>query len=265
MVPFCFDAPVTPAWLAARPYAHRGLHDIHHGRVENTEGAASAAIEAGYAIECDVQVSADGEAMVFHDFELDRLTFGHGRVDEMSAAALRALTFRESVQGMSTLAAFCAAIGGRTPLVVEIKSRFDGDFRLAERCATIIAGLEAPISIESFDPRVMAHLRQHRARLGLARVPLGMVGESHYSHAEWGFLSTMEKHAMANLLHWPATVPDFLSWRIDDLPDGPPFLARNALGRPVTAWTVRTPDQLARVKLWADQPVFEGLRPSGLI
>ena len=64
----------APDWLTARPIAHRGLHDRAASRPENTLAAARAAVAGGFAIECDVQLSADGEAMVFHDAALGRLT-----------------------------------------------------------------------------------------------------------------------------------------------------------------------------------------------
>ena len=84
------DGP-KPGWLTARPIAHRGLHDRAAGVIENSPSAALAAIDKGFAIECDVQLSADGEAVVFHDFELDRLTGEAGRVRDRSAAELAAL------------------------------------------------------------------------------------------------------------------------------------------------------------------------------
>ena len=63
----------APDWLTRIPIAHRGLHNASHGIVENTISAAQAAISKGYSIECDVQVSAEGVVMVFHDDTLDRL------------------------------------------------------------------------------------------------------------------------------------------------------------------------------------------------
>ena len=68
-------------WLTARPIAHRGLHDAASGVIENTASAFRAAIAGGYGIECDLQISADGEAMVHHDDALGRLTDGTGRLD----------------------------------------------------------------------------------------------------------------------------------------------------------------------------------------
>ena len=80
----------TCDWLTARPFAHRGLHDAASGVIENTAGAVRAALLADYGIETDLQISADGEAMVHHDPELGRLTEGSGRLDQMTAAALKA-------------------------------------------------------------------------------------------------------------------------------------------------------------------------------
>ena len=79
----------APDWLTARPVAHRGLHDGAHGIIENTASAAAAAIAGRYGIEADLQISADGEAMVHHDDALGRLTDGAGTLRDMSAAALR--------------------------------------------------------------------------------------------------------------------------------------------------------------------------------
>ncbi len=124
-------AQASPAWLTARPIAHRGLHDTALGIVENTLSAATAAIGQNYAIECDVQISADGEAIVFHDFELGRLTFGEGRVDRHSARALAALDMRGAQDRIADFSSFLTHVGGRTPVICEIKSRFDGDLRLA--------------------------------------------------------------------------------------------------------------------------------------
>ena len=124
-------------WLTARPVTHRGLHDAANGLIENTAGAFRAAIDAGYAIETDVQISADGEAMVHHDDALGRLTEGQGALDTLSAAALKRVPFRGSAEHMITLGELCDLVVGRVTLVVELKGRFDGDERLAKRVAEI--------------------------------------------------------------------------------------------------------------------------------
>ena len=103
-------------WLIAHPVAHRGLHDVANGVIENTAGAFRAAIAAGYAIETDVQISADGEAMVHHDDVLGRLTEGEGRLDTFSASALKRVPFRGSSEHMMTLSELCDLVAGRVTL-----------------------------------------------------------------------------------------------------------------------------------------------------
>src|SRR6266571_1496268 len=112
-------------WLIARPVAHRGLHDSAAGVIENTPSAFAAAIAGNYAIECDLQISADGEAMVHHDNALGRLTEGSGRLAAMTAADLKRVPFRASADRMMTADALCDLVAGRVTLVVELKSRFD--------------------------------------------------------------------------------------------------------------------------------------------
>ena len=151
--------------LIARPIAHRGLHDAARGVIENTAAAVTAAIAGGYGVEVDVQVSADGEAMVHHDDVLGRLTEGEGRLDQMSAAALARVPFRDADARMMTLGELCDLIAGRATLVVELKSRFDGDPRLPGRVATVLSGYGGPAAPMSFDPMQLAVLRQKSPRL----------------------------------------------------------------------------------------------------
>ena len=254
---------LAPAWLSAHPIAHRGLHDVAQGRVENSLSAARAAMARGFGIECDVQLSGDGEAMVFHDFTLERLTQGQGRVDAMPAERLCDLCLRGGHDRVATLAEFCALVAGRVPITVEIKSRFDGDLRLAERVAQVVADYAGPLCLESFDPFVMAHLRQHRQHLRLAHVPLGMIAQAHYDDPldEWAHLSSEERRSLAQFLHFEATQPEFLSFCVGDLPHAVAHLCRKGLGLPVTVWTVRSAAECELALKWGDQIVFEGIDP----
>jgi len=244
----------APAWLVARPIAHRGLHDAGEGVVENTLGAAEAAIRAGFAIVCDAQLSRDGEAVVFHDARLERLTRARGALIEKTVAEIQAAPFRRCDERVPTLPQLLARIAGRTPLICELKSRFDGDMRLAERVAALAREYDGPLAFKSFDPAPIAHLRARCAGIG----PLGMVAEASYRGRYWRDLSAAQKEACAAFLHYPETRPDFLSWSVDDLPHATPFLLRELKRLPVMVWTVRTPEQRRTASRWADQIVFEG-------
>jgi glycerophosphoryl diester phosphodiesterase len=247
----------SPPWLTARPIAHRGLHDRSRGIVENTLSAADAAVAGGFAIECDVQDTADGEAIVFHDHTLERLTGGHGPVRERNAAELTALAVAATDDRIPTLEVFLARVAGRVPVIVEIKSRFDGDLTLTRRTVTVAAAYDGAVAMKSFDPAVVGALR------GIApNVPRGIIAQAGYDGREWQGLSDEARHAMANLLHLSHTQPDFVSWRVGDLPLAAPFLCRHLGKLPVMTWTVRSDGDRRRAAAHADQMVFEGFVPS---
>ena len=246
----------APDWLTARPIAHRGLHDRAAGRPENTLAAARAAVAGGFAIECDVQLSQDGEAMVFHDAALGRLTGASAAVAERSAADLGTLAISGTAETIPTLPAFLAAVAGAVPVVIEVKSRYDGDLRLVTRAAAVALAYDGPVALKSFDPQVVAALRDL-----CPTIPRGIVAETTQDDPAYAALPPTMRLALSNVLHFAETRPDFLSWRVDDLPCAPTYLCR-LLGRiPVMAWTVRTEDQRARAGAHADQMVFEGFTP----
>ena len=241
-------------WLTARPIAHRGLHDAARGIIENTASAFAAAIEAGYGIETDVQASRDGDAMVHHDAALGRLTESSGPLAALTAAELTRVPYRATADRMMTLGELCERIGGRVALTVEIKSELDRDVRLLARVATVLTDYAGPAAAMSFDPRVVAGLR----RL-VPSLPRGIVAERHYKAGEWQYLNGWQSLSMAHLLHVTVTRPDFVAYRVDDLPAPATRLARR-MGIPVLTWTVRTPEQRQRAGAWADQMIFEGFR-----
>lgn len=247
--------PALPGWLLARPIAHRGLHALEEGRIENTASAARAAIEHGFAIECDVQLTLDGDAVVFHDVDLGRLTGETGLVADRTSRALQAIHYRSGPDRIGTLGDLLDLIDGRVPLICEIKSRFDGDLRLTERVRELLAGYGGPVALKSFDPEIIAHLRADPP------APLGIVAEAAYTDPAWSMLSPTLRRDLAAMLHFERTRPDFLSFHVADLPHAVPTLCRTVIGCPVLAWTVRTPAQRVTADRWADQMVFEGFVP----
>lgn len=244
-------------WLTARPVAHRGLHDASRGIIENTGSAFAGAIAHGFSIECDVQLSADGEAMVFHDSRLDRLTTETGPLAERSAAELRKAAFRDTGDRMQTLAELLEQIAGRVTLVVEIKSLWTAAPGLAARVAEVCAGYHGPVAAMSFDPRPIAALAEIAP--GLTR---GIVGEQYRDLAYWNRygLTAWQRFQLRHMLHAHRSRPQFVAYDIDGLPAAAPLVLRR-LGRPLLTWTVRTAEQRARAARYADQMIFEGFVP----
>ncbi len=244
------------ARLIARPIAHRGLHDAARGLIENTAGAVRAAIDAGYGIEVDVQISADGEAMVHHDDVLGRLTEGEGRLDRLSAKELRRIAFRGSSERMMTLGELCDLVSGRTGMLIELKSRFDDDARLPARVAAVLAGYDGAVAPMSFDPRQMAWLRDKAPRL-----TRGLVAAKYRPHPYWDLMPLWMRYGMGCLLTAITARPQFIAYAVADLPALAPLIARHVFGMPLLTWAVRTEADRQRAARFADQMIFEGFRP----
>jgi glycerophosphoryl diester phosphodiesterase len=242
------------AWLTARPIAHRGLHDASANRIENTMAAFRAAVAEGYAIECDLQMSADGEAMVFHDSTLDRLTNARGKLSACTSAELKKIAFRNAKAYMSSLSELLDEAQGRVPLVIEIKSRWNGDIQLARRAVELLANYKGPHALMSFDPDIVAAVRQLSPAMVRGIVADRVAGEG------WRRLPLARRLELRHLAHLERSVPHFISFDVEGLP-WPPVQALRAGGMPVISWTVRSEAQAETALRYSDQITFEGFRP----
>src|SRR2546423_4384393 len=186
----------APDWLTARPVAHRGLHDFARGIIENMPAAAQAAVAGNFAIECDIQLTSDGEAMVHHDDELGRLTEGSGALLGKTALELKAVKFKNTPERMMTLGDLCALVAGRVPLVIEVKSHFDGDRKLVTRMAEVLAAYSGPAVGLSFDPDQVLALRELMPKL-----PRGIVAEREYTATDWPEASVEQRRGLMHLRH----------------------------------------------------------------
>ena len=229
--------------LGARPFAHRGLHDASRGVPENSRAAFRAAIEAGFGIELDVQLSADGVAMVFHDETLERLTEAVGRVDERDAAALVAIRLRGADQTIPRLHDALDLVDGRVPLLIEVKAPRGLAADAASAVADALGDYLGPHGVMSFNPEVASWLRRWRPDclrgLVLSRShALGWRGDLQRRFAVW------------------RAKPHFLACDVRDLPY-PLTVRAQRDGVPVYCWTVRSPAQEAIAAAHGDQRIFE--------
>lgn len=232
-------------WLTRSVYAHRGFHDAAMGRVENSPSAFSAAIAAGLGIECDVQCSRDGQALVFHDEELGRLTASQGLLADATAATLTRLTLTGSQDTIPLLATLLAQVGGRVPLLIEVKiapGAHIGPLCLAVRRA--LEGYAGPVAVMSFDPRVSGWFRRYAPH-----VVRGLV----MTEAGWRTLAARSRRHRAL---WRAR-PDFLAYDIDDI-GGAFAQGQRRRGLPLLTWTVDSAAKAGRATARADAPIAEG-------
>jgi glycerophosphoryl diester phosphodiesterase len=240
------------AWLTARPIAHRGLHDAERGVIENTATAFAAAIDADYAIECDLQLTRDGEAVIFHDATLDRLTTREGILINHSVSELKAMTFKASSDRIQTLGELLGQVQGRAPLLIEIKSQWDGNEKLVRRTIEVVRGYHGTFALMSFDPKVIDLVRTLAPEF-----PRGIAADK-ATHSDYDSLPAGERLKLRELAHLPETQPDFISYQFRDLPYLP--VANFRRTGPVITWTIRSRQDAATALRYSDQITFEGFR-----
>ncbi|MEQ9041836.1 MAG: glycerophosphodiester phosphodiesterase family protein [Silicimonas sp.] len=250
--------PALPESLIRTPIAHRGLHDVRAGRPENSRVAVRAAIEAGYGIEIDIQRSADGQAMVFHDYRLERLTEGNGRVDAHTAEELAGLTLRGGDEGVPTLGEILDIVGGRVALLVEIKDQ-DGALGdavgpLERAVATALKGYDGDVAVMSFNPWAVASMRDLAP--DIAR---GLTTEDFAAVDDWA-VTLEERRRLSELPDYDRVGAVFISHNHRHLLS-PRVAELKAAGAKVLSWTIRSPEEEAEARRIADNVTFEGYLP----
>jgi glycerophosphoryl diester phosphodiesterase len=233
-----------PKALFAPPFAHRGLWSAD-GAAENSLTAFEKACRSGYGIELDVRLSADGEAMVFHDEALERMTGAPGRIEELPAAELSGLSLLGGPDRIPSLGDALQLVAGRAMLLVEIKAGQSGSDALTARTGELLERYTGPAAAISFDAQALALLAARRPQLlrgldalGLERPEGGKAFERACARAE----------------------PHFLALQLESVATERAARHR-ADGLPVIAWTVRTPADAALVHGQSDNLIFEGFAP----
>ncbi|PKR90388.1 glycerophosphodiester phosphodiesterase [Pleomorphomonas diazotrophica] len=245
------------SWLTARPIAHRGLHDAKVGRIENTLSAFDAAARAGFPMEMDVHLSADGVVYVFHDDVLDRLTTGQGPVAGRTMAELKAIPMVGTEDRIPTLREVLDLVAGRTGLVVEIKSYFAERQRdLVEATARELATYGGPVVVESFDPRQIQDLAEIAPDL-----PRGIVADDAMSAEDYNHYRVLAQEELATLSHRSWSHFQFVSYWVKLIGNDVSRKVRDEWKLPVTAWTIRKPDERRMAAEFGAQLVFEGFDP----
>ncbi|MEL6530445.1 MAG: glycerophosphodiester phosphodiesterase family protein [Pseudomonadota bacterium] len=233
----------VPDWLTNHTFAHRGHHSF--GVPENSMAAMEAAIASGFGIECDIQMSRDSVPMVFHDWDLDRLTSARGRVADKRAAELCELSLGETDQRIWSLSDLLQLVDGRVPILIEVKSM--PHFGIQEACAAIakiIGAYFGPLAVMSFDPRMGEWFAKHAPQY-----TRGLVCTDTLDH---GFKSLWRQpHALER------AKPDFLACDIRDLPNTFCELWRKN-DQPLLTWTVRTPELRKKALSITDAQIAEG-------
>jgi glycerophosphoryl diester phosphodiesterase len=244
-----------PAAFFARPITHRALHDRANGRVENSLASIQAAIDAGYGIEIDVQLSRDGHAVVFHDDLLDRLTGQTGPVRARDLAELVTIPLTDDAGKIPTLPEVLAVVNGQVPLLIEIKDQ-DGAMgpnvgQLEKATATALADYKGDVAVMSFNPHSVAAMAQLAPQ-----IPRGITTSS-YLPEFWPEVPGDRREELREIPDYARTGACFISHEAYDL-DRPRVAALKSEGARVLCWTIRSPEAEAKAREVAENVTFEG-------
>jgi len=236
-----------PGWMA-QAFAHRGLHGP--GIPENTLAAFEAAIAAGYGIEMDVRLSANGTPMVFHDSTLERLAGRSERVAALTAEELSRIPLAGSGETIQPLARVLEVIADRAPVLIELKPDDALPHALEGAVGSVVSAYAGRAAVMSWNVPSMVWMRRF-----LPAIPRGLVVTSFLGGLSFSHHPLLLAATLLPIIRWVDA--DFLAHDIRHLPSRRSAWMRRH-GRPVATWTVRTRDQLARATEYADAPVFEG-------
>jgi glycerophosphoryl diester phosphodiesterase len=236
--------------LFGPPIAHRGLWSPD-GPPENSIGAFQAACAAGYGIELDVQLTADGEAAVFHDATLKRMTGGEGRIADHTADDLARMRLAGSEETIPTLADALALVGHRAMVHIEIKIPYGEVGPLERRVHEVLIDHNGPTSVIGFNPYSHAWFAEHYPKVLRGLNSWGYKGDG-ARH-----LAPEMRRKYAELRHVALAQPHFLALGVDMLPNAKAENFRRK-GMPIVAWTVRSPVEWEGLKPGCDNLIFEG-------
>lgn len=235
-------------FLNRLPVAHRGLHDDE--KPENSLAAFEAAAERGYAIETDVHFTADGQIAVFHDDTLVRMTGDPRKVSECTMSELKTLKLKETEERIPTFEEFLQTVGGRVPLLIEIKN-MEGvkGKKIAAALAAALDGYSGEYAIQSFNPFYVKAYKKLRPK-----VMCGVLASNMRGSDFGGTLRGTLKAWLLRDLRLNFTVkPDFVSYAESDLPRRSVEKFRGMK----LAWTIRSPEQEARARKFVENIIFE--------
>lgn len=238
-------------WLFVRPIAHRGLHAA--GVPENSLAAFERAISRGMPFELDVQRTADGQLVIFHDAVLDRLTGSSGSIAEKPLADLKMLRLSGSSQSIPTLSEVFALCRGRVPILIELKN--EGKVGpLEDAVLAEIARYDGQVAIESFNPFSVLHIRR--------KAPHILRGQLSGDFRDRRDIRGLKRYVLRKMLLNLFTRPHFVAYDVTALSiRGLKKLKRRCGRRPLLLWTVRNREQYQIARKFGCNVIFENIEP----
>ncbi len=226
-------------------YAHRGLYG--GGIPENSLQAFELAMQNGYGIELDVQLSSDGVVMVFHDYSLVRMTGKDAKLCDLTAEELGSLSLAGTKQTIPTFCQVLDLVDGRVPLLVELKGE-NLNVDLCLKTASLLREYKGPYCVESFNPLLIKNIKKHLPGVYCGQLYTNICRDRKYSPKNM-VLSSMASNFLAR--------PHFVAYNEKDRKSLPVFLACGLYKAPRFVWTAKTEESVETAHRLGEYPIFE--------
>lgn len=237
---------VAPKASLLCDYAHRGLHG--NGIPENSLAAFELACREGFGIELDVQLSADGAVMVFHDYTLKRMTGVDKKLCELTAEELQALSLAGTDQTVPTFEQVLALVDGRVPLLVELKGE-NTNTELCEKVAKHLRAYGGDYCLESFNPLLIGKMKEFLPDAFRGLLYTNVCRDKKKNSALNLLLTAMALNLLAK--------PDFIAYNEKDRDSFPVRLTTKFYKTTRFVWTVRTAEGVTLAHELGEYPIFE--------
>lgn len=252
IMPRIFGRPKKKPYLGVY-YAHRGLHDNQTSAPENSMPAFRKAVEAGYGIELDVQLTKDGVPVIFHDFTLERICGVPGKIEDFTYEELRKLSLLQTEERIPSLEEFLNMVDGKVPLIVELKIEWT-DLSLCPVVQEMLAAYHGVYCIESFNPLALLWYRRYHREVMRGQLATNFRQDGNYK----SLLHFLLTHLLMN---W-ATSPDFIAYNCRFKEEPGRRICKKLYRNLAVAWTVKNQKQLESLEKDFDLFIFDSFIPA---
>jgi len=235
-------------WITNRPISHRGLHNIYNGVVENSISAFKESIKHNLPIELDIHLTKDNQIIVFHDYDLKRLTIETEYIKEVDKDYLSNIKLLDTNDTIPTLIEVLELVNGQVPILIEIKPQ-EVVGPLENALNELLKSYTGEVAIQSFDPYSVLWFKKNNPKI--------LRGQLSCSYTIDIDLSPFKKFLYKNLLLNFMTKPDFIGYDVEHLDNIMVKFNRRIMKIPILAWTIKNKDDFDKAKMGADNIIYE--------
>lgn len=234
-------------------YAHRGLHDNQGKAPENSLKAFRLAVEAGYGIELDIQLTKDRVPVVFHDYTLQRICKVEGKVKDFTLQELKRLTLCNSDQTIPTLQEALEVVKGKVPLIIEFKIE-RMDLSLCTEAMKVLEKYDGEYCVESFHPLALRWFKKNHKEIVRGQLSTDFIRDKEKGNP---ILYYMLSRMLFNFL----SKPDFIAYSYRHPRMTSLVIVRDIYQLPCAAWTIKSQDDLNASKQYFKYMIFDSFIP----